>query len=81
MNTVELRFKVTGLSGERAQVEMEALSDVTLREIGLVAQYIMWIYAKESELPFEEAMRSVCEGAREFKGVRKISVLPEGQTE
>lgn len=76
MKTVEFNIKVTNIGSDLAQVEMVTLDNVTLREINLTAQYMMWMYAKESGLPFEEALRSLCDGARTFKGVRKIQVLP-----
>ena len=77
--TIEFKIKVTGLDGKLAQVEMESSTRVGVRELNLTAQYMMWTYAIESGLPFEEALIRLCDGARTFRGVRKIKVLPGGQ--
>ena len=77
---VEFNVKVTELSGDRAQVEMVTLGDIGLREFRLTAEYRMWIYAKESGLPYEEALRKLCNGARTFKdNARTIKILPGKQ--
>lgn len=81
MAVTEFKIKLTDLKDERVQVELTTLADIGLREIDITTQYMMWIYAKESGLPFEEALRQLCDGARNFEGVRAIKVLPGLQTE
>lgn len=75
---MEFNLKITDISSDRARV-MITLDDITLGEIRLATEYMMWIYATETHFPFEEALRDLCDGARTFKGVRKIEVLCGGK--
>jgi len=59
---------------------MTTLADIGIREVRLATQYMMWIYAKESEIPLEEALKLLCDGARTFEDVRTIKVLPGKQS-
>ncbi len=74
-STVEYSFTIENLSNDRVRVQM-VTNGATLSDVMVMTEYMMWISAKESDFPFEEVLRMLCNGARTYEGIEPLQILP-----
>jgi len=53
--------------------------DVEWEDLIQATKYMMWMSARNMDLPFDEALQELVEGAKGFSCVLKV--LPEGKNE